>query len=359
MITSPAAARNCAMLSPPCSAEKMIRRIPTSGSFIPRRSGPRPRKSKSATPSLLYSGSGYEYNDFFETSPSENEMMEMAMKEPLETKIYKAVELLKLFETSALDLSQDGYCLCNSGGKDSGVIYHLTKIAKVKFTNNYNVTTLDPPELIRFIKRQYPDMVYHRQKKHLLTRMVEKAQPPTRTRRWCCFEYKEQGGQDAFKVIGVRAEESLRRKGLWKTLTLNRRGNGKFLCPILYWSERDVWDYHRKYNIPYCKLYDEGKKRLGCIGCPLSGAKGIKADFKTWPRYEMLWKRAFKRLWQKWHGIPNKYGKSRFFEKFGSWEKLYEWWLEGVAFDEGEICQGEFMFGRDRDDEIDSEEDGE
>ena len=34
-----------------------------------------------------------------------------------------------------------------------------------------------------------------------------------------------------------------------------------------FWTDDDVWEYIHKYNIPYCKVYDMGYVRTGCIFC--------------------------------------------------------------------------------------------
>lgn len=52
----------------------------------------------------------------------------------------------------------EGYYVAFSGGKDSQCVYHLCQMAGVKFDAHYNVTSVDPPELIRFIKKNYPDV---------------------------------------------------------------------------------------------------------------------------------------------------------------------------------------------------------
>jgi len=234
------------------------------------------------------------------------------------------------------------------------VIKRLAQMAGVKFESHYNNVTIDPPELVRFIKKHHPNTVWNNPEKHLLTRMVEKRTPPTRLIRWCCSEYKEKGGDGCFKIIGVRAAESARRKGIWKQVVLNKR-TGIFLCPILYWTDEDVWNFIRQQNLPYCPLYDEGFSRLGCIGCPLGGPKAQRKEFDRWPKYEALWKRAFKKLYEGYKFELTRKGTPRFFAKYDSWEEFYEWWVSGTRenkkYLKKEECQGSFMFSKDEDGE--------
>lgn len=76
--------------------------------------------------------------------PSErDEVLAMSM-EQLEA---RAIALLRLHEPP------EGYYLAFSGGKDSCVIKELAKRAGVKFDAHYGNTTIDPPELVRFIKK--------------------------------------------------------------------------------------------------------------------------------------------------------------------------------------------------------------
>ena len=70
-----------------------------------------------------------------------------------------AIDRLRYFEPP------EGYYLAFSGGKDSQTIYHLAKEAGVKFDAHFNLTTIDPPELVHFIKDNYPDVIIDRPKK--------------------------------------------------------------------------------------------------------------------------------------------------------------------------------------------------
>lgn len=279
---------------------------------------------------------GYEKN--------EADLVAEAMARPLEEKIETAIQTLRMYEPMALELSPDGYWLAFSGGKDSCVMLELAKMAGVKYHAAYSVTTIDPPELVRFIKRHHPEVEWVRQEKSMFSRLVDKSNgPPTRNMRWCCKEYKEQGGVGWGKLIGVRVAESKRRAKLWRTYVPHRE-NGWFVCPICYWTDDDVWNFIRLRNLPYCELYDQGFTRLGCIGCQLGGADNMQREFLRWPRYKDLWHRAVVRFWEKWHNIPRNDGKPRYSAGFSSGEEMWKWWVSGVRKDDGLECQGEFLF---------------
>jgi phosphoadenosine phosphosulfate reductase len=265
---------------------------------------------------------------------TEEEIYEAAISEPLERKIEKALMLIREYEPMALELSPDGYYVAFSGGKDSIVMERLFHMAGVKYKAWYNNVTIDPPELVQFIKRQYPEVRWNSGNKNLPAMMADKsAGPPTRIIRWCCEIYKEQGGNGLFKTIGVRAEESARRKGLWQTITRNRRDNFPILCPILYWTESDIWRFIKQNDMSYCSLYDEGFARLGCVGCPMGGPIGMKSAFERWPKYEAMWRRGFQSFWDKYKGVPRRDGKPRSLEKFGTVDDLWNWWVSGKAYE--------------------------
>lgn len=66
------------------------------------------------------------------------------------------------------------------------------------------------------------------------------------------------------------------------------------LNPIVDWSTEDVWEFIRTYNVPYCSLYDQGYKRLGCIGCPMSTHQG--EELEKYPKYKRAYLKAFERM---------------------------------------------------------------
>lgn len=138
----------------------------------------------------------------------------------LQEKVNKSIERLKAFEP------EEGYYLAFSGGKDSVVCKALLEMAGCKFDATYRVTSVDPPELVRFIKEKHPDVIrevprysetYRNAKLAgkpitMWNLIPEKLMPPTRMVRYCCAALKESGGDGRMTVTGVRWEESLKRK---------------------------------------------------------------------------------------------------------------------------------------------------
>lgn len=237
----------------------------------------------------------------------------------------------------------EGYYLAFSGGKDSCVIKALAIMAGVKFEAWYNNTTIDPPELVRFVKREHPDVRWNNP-----LGILEKGGPlvtinmmhrvatapkvaPTRLGRWCCSEYKEGGGKGRTKIFGVRAAESRARARRWKEWAEDLNGD-PVVCPIVFWSDEDVWGFIRSNSVPYCTLYDEGFTRLGCVDCPLASNAKREKERLRWPKMAANWKRAVIANWEKWKDKPNtRTGAFRFQHQFETGEDYYRWWATGSS----------------------------
>lgn len=260
----------------------------------------------------------------------------------LEEKTAKAISLLREHEADARKLDPEGYFLAFSGGKDSIVIERLASMSGVKYHSHYSQTTIDPPELVRFIKDFYPNVAWIRPRENFF-KAVERKGPPSRLVRWCCEKYKESAGDGKYKILGVRAAESVKRAKTWKEVTPWRGGlGGLVIAPIVRWSHQDVWDFIHHHNMPYCTLYDEGWKRLGCIGCPMAGAGRIR-EFIRWPRFRDLWIRSIERNWESHVGKKNRYGENFYCMRFKSGREFYDWWISensSAAPDENNECLG-------------------
>ena len=268
----------------------------------------------------------------------------------------KAIERLKAFEP------EDGYYLCYSGGKDSDVIKILAHLAGVNFEAVHNLTTVDAPETVNYIRSQsdvridYPELS--------MWRLIEKKDmPPTRLMRYCCSELKERGGKGKVKITGVRWDESNARKEsaglvriIGKPKTMQRfadendvdyrlsKQNGLILnydddksrrmvehCyrttstmvnPIIDWKDADVWQFLRYYGCRSNPLYYCGFCRIGCIGCPMAG-KHRKVEFELYPKYKENYIRAFDRMLiaREKNGKDNKLG-------WKTGEDVFYWWIQ-------------------------------
>lgn len=133
-------------------------------------------------------------------------------KRPFVKKLIHSVELLRKAEKLALTYDQEGgFFLAFSGGKDSQALFHVAKMAGVKFKAHMNLTSVDPPQVIRFVKKQYPDVVRHAPQKSIFQLAVERGILPSMRIRWCCADLKETAGAGKVTLIGIRKAESVRR----------------------------------------------------------------------------------------------------------------------------------------------------
>lgn len=306
-------------------------------------------------------------------------------------KVQVAIDIARTFEPK----NGEGYYLAYSGGKDSVCVKRILDMAGVKYDAHYNVTTVDPPELVRFIISQFDGVIYdmpdgtHRYyviadgrlyrrdeaqmpekvihfsipEMPMRELIVKKEIPPTRLMRYCCKELKEGGGMYRKVVTGVRQAESANRKanqgavvvtkgakdvakmaeehGVNFTQTLREgvvlnyddadsriivehcyRTAKTLINPIAYWSNEDVWEFIHQQHLPYCKLYDEGFKRLGCVGCPLGNFAAQRCDFKRWPQYRKMYVRAFDKMLE----ARRKAGKTNKNRLWTDGEDVMQWW---------------------------------
>ena len=233
------------------------------------------------------------------------------------TKEQEAIELLKEHEPP------EGYHLAFSGGKDSCVIKELAIRSGVKFESHFAITSIDPHELLSFIKEHHPDVIWHRPEMTMYQLIVKNGILPTGQRRYCCRYLKEYLGGNSVMITGIRAKESPKRAKRNQVEISEMDKTKKFVHPIFYWSEKDVWNYIRSNDIPYCKLYDEGFLRIGCIGCPMHTANQHTYEFNRWKQH----KKAY--LW-----AINKCIENGSFKNFDNAEDVFSWWISGKSTNE-------------------------
>lgn len=224
-----------------------------------------------------------------------------------------------------------------SGGKDSVAVYNLVKKSGIDFEAHYHFTTVDPPELTRFIKENYPDIIWDRPKTSMFQLIERKGFLPTRQIRYCCSLLKEYGGKGRVVVTGVRREESAKRSNRLVYEADTRDKTTHYLNPIVDWKTKSVWDYIHANNLPYCSLYDEGFDRIGCIMCPLQGAEQMEKEAKRWPKFYRAYQRAVER------GVKKAMERGRVPKVSGlTGEEIMRWWIYAEKSACAEQCQ---LFG--------------
>lgn len=206
------------------------------------------------------------------------------------------------FEQQAIDriqrfakiASKMGYIpvLGFSGGKDSQVCYDLCKRSGIEFKAVFN-HCFESATTLNFIRKYYPEVIWRREVKEGFFENIRKNHNgllPTVECAFCCEDYKHNRKYvDGATIVGVRKEESAKRKGRkvmeTKNKTLLKRNRQVIyehfttgcvasgapseinLNPIVDWSSDDIWDYIHRYKLPINPEYRE-RERVGCVICP-------------------------------------------------------------------------------------------
>lgn len=280
------------------------------------------------------------------------------MREVDKKKEQRAIQYLR-----SLQPESEPYYLCYSGGKDSDCIRILAELAGVRHECKHNLTTVDAPETVHYVwdtigkeNVEYPAL-------NMWQLIVKKKMPPTRLARYCCEKLKERGGRGRMKIMGVRwAESASRAEGhnvvtiIGKPKTVQKQAaeenvsfrltskggvvlnsdnseNRRFVehCyrttstmvnPIVDWTDEDVWEFLHYYGCQSNPLYQCGAKRIGCIGCPIQGGKGMKHDFTLYPKYRAAYVRAFDKMLaaREESGLVNR-------DTWKDGEHVMRWWV--------------------------------
>lgn len=283
----------------------------------------------------------------------------------------RAIKYLQTFQPQ-----EEPYYLCYSGGKDSDCIRILAELAGVKHECKHNLTTVDAPETVYYVRETIGKENIERPELTMWQLIVKKRMPPTRLVRYCCEHLKERGGKGRVKITGVRWAESTNRKegagvvqviGKEKTMLKMAEENGvnfrqvkkgglvmnddnsetrRFveMCyrttstmvnPIVDWTDEDVWEFLHYYGCKGNPLYQCGNKRIGCIGCPFRGPKGMKKDFEQYPKYRAAYVAAFDRMLKAREeaGLINR-------KEWCDGEHVMRWW---VGDDPNQVTLFDFM----------------
>ncbi len=270
------------------------------------------------------------------------------MNSILQSKIEDSIATIQRAAKLAQNYTGKPLVVAFSGGKDSQTVYHLTEAAGVDFEAVYSATTIDPPEVVRFIREHYPMVRFHVPKMSFWKLVEYTRMLPNRHMRYCCSVLKEATHQGRVTLTGVRREESAKRAKR-QVLDINKKprqfdefersdktdvqcfGNGKekiTVNPILDWTETDVWQYlNNVVNVPHCELYDKGRRRVGCLFCPMKNRKEIVDDMRRYPHQFERLKRTVAKIAETSKVFPN------------DPKAFLEWWLSDKSVEEYKLSR--------------------
>ena len=239
---------------------------------------------------------------------------------PLDEKIAIAQKAIREFVEH---FGVDGIYISFSGGKDSTVLIHLCRQLYPDLVGLYSDTGLEFPEIREFVQTfdnitiVTPKMHHREMLKKCGYPVVSKEQAewiyrirsgtssgaiqkafyglnldgtPTRfklSEQWkyllnapfnigsgCCKEMKLKPIAEYVKktgrvpIMGTTASESaLRAQKFLQYGFYNLEGKKAQCTPMSIWTDDDVWEYIHRFNLPYCKIYDMGYDRTGCVFC--------------------------------------------------------------------------------------------
>ena len=268
-------------------------------------------------------------------------------KQVVRDKEQEAINAIKNMEDVALSKHPDGYYVCDSGGKDSLVLCDLFLRAEVKCDFHHNFTTCDHPITNKYVRARKVEIeaLGYSYEIHFPTykgeptsifKLIPLKGLPTRIRRWCCEVFKEHGGIGRVIATGVRWAESRKRKARAQFETITPKikdrvflnNDNEFrrtleicptydklaLNPIISWTDEEVWEYIRKYNLAYNPLYNMGYKRVGCVGCPMSTK--AKQELGANPKF-----------YNAYYKACEKYLETRHNHYFKTAKEMMDWWL--------------------------------
>lgn len=308
----------------------------------------------------------------------------------LQGKIDESYKVLRLAAEMSRTYYEKPLILTYSGGKDSDVLVQLAieclDVSDFEILNSH--TTVDAPETVYYIRERFKEWeaqgikctVHYPHYKDgrpmsMWSLIVDKEIPPTRVQRYCCAKLKEASTPNRFVATGVRAAESINRRGRdvfsfrgmkkderrfyslehteevfreslenteggvqnespWDCLIIaNAKKNKDLICnPVYKWTDTDVWDFIRGRSMKYNPLYEQGWKRVGCIGCPMATNQLWELD--QYPKYKQLYIKAFDRMIER-RAEKGKINKNEDVWKNG--ESVFRWWTKDYGEIEGQM----------------------
>ncbi|MBI3559523.1 phosphoadenosine phosphosulfate reductase family protein [Candidatus Gottesmanbacteria bacterium] len=159
-----------------------------------------------------------------------------------------------------------------TGGKDSTVLLHLIRThfnGSVPFPVMFNDSTMEFDEIYEFVGRIAKEwrlqlvVVKHDEKElaafHGMKDTERKKELVRMMKIHALDRFQKEHGIQAY-IAGIRWDEHPARS---KESFVSPRKDHMRIHPILHFTESDIWNYIKTYDVPYVRLYDQGYRSLG------------------------------------------------------------------------------------------------
>ena len=177
------------------------------------------------------------------------------MSDELQKKVDRAIKLIQSASKIAVENGCSDIEVAYSGGKDSDVILELTKMAGVPYRAIYKNTGIDPKGTIAHCKENNVEVLKPKAK---FGDLILKHGFPSMQNRYCCQYLKEYKVLD-YAILGIRADESTKRKARYKEpeqcRVYNKKEKTRQYFPILDWTKEDVLAFINELYIQLNPLY--------------------------------------------------------------------------------------------------------
>lgn len=229
---------------------------------------------------------------------------------------HEAVEFIR---HTASGLPRHKTVVAFSGGKDSMVVSYLVRkaLGRSDVTHVFADTTIEAPDTYSFIgsfRQTHTHTPFVTALPHAdFFEMCKLVGPPSRIKRWCCSTHKAYplgavysaigGSLPVLSFCGVRRGESSKRLNHERVHMNTKIADETMACPIIDWSDFDVWLFTLFRSLPINPGYKKGFRRIGCLLCPFNSKW---SDFLTsvyYPNEAHRWQQFIESYYSS-HGTP-------------------------------------------------------
>lgn len=237
-------------------------------------------------------------------------ILSMRQKLDLNIKVQMARRRIKEVVT---EYGENNCVISFSGGKDSTILSHISTSLGYKTSHLFMNTRIEYPECVEFTKewcnrnmlnlielfpevkpieiwKKYGFPMFSKEIAEILERIrngqkvseikLRKVKSYMKYKdvflsAKCCDYLKKIPINQYFKncdkkvsILGTTAEESQVRRLTWIRKGCIYHSKNQIICnPLIFFTEKDIWEYANKYNIKFASIYYNGIRRNGCYCC--------------------------------------------------------------------------------------------